>query len=358
MKTGRSLIEIARELDRQFNNKRDYLANTAAIEVKVQDGKPAIHGLNGTDYGIGEVANRQISERLGIPFVYYNRLREASPALLADNINYWLKKNPERRLIRTLDGKARAFLSDRFRPIDNFDLAESVLPIISAAGCRIESAEITEKKFYIKAVSEKVTGEVRKGDVVQAGIVVSNSEVGFGTVSVSPLIFRLVCLNGLIVTDSALRKYHVGKISDAFGLGDDTEGGKGAIEYKSDTVAAGNKAFFLKARDVVSGVLDAAVFGKFVDRLRATTSREMEASPVAVVETVRDRFDLSEKEGDSVLNHLIKGGDLSQYGLLNAITRASQDVEDYDRATEFEALGGRIMDITAQDWMSIATIPE
>jgi hypothetical protein len=33
-------------------------------------------------------------------------------------------------------------------------------------------------------------------------------------------------------------------------------------------------------------------------------------------------------------------GDLSAYGLVNAVTYYSDDVEDYDRATEFEALGG------------------
>ena len=41
-----------------------------------------------------------------------------------------------------------------------------------------------------------------------------------------------------------------------------------------------------------------------------------------------------------MLRHLIEGGDLSAYGLVNAVTHFAQDVDDYDRATEFEALGG------------------
>jgi hypothetical protein len=36
---------------------------------------------------------------------------------------------------------------------------------------------------------------------------------------------------------------------------------------------------------------------------------------------------------------------LSQWGLVNAITRTSQDVTDYDRATELERLGGVVLDM-------------
>ena len=36
-------------------------------------------------------------------------------------------------------------------------------------------------------------------------------------------------------------------------------------------------------------------------------------------------------------------GDCSQYGLINAVTRASQDIEDYGRATELERLGGELL---------------
>ena len=49
-----------------------------------------------------------------------------APMLLADNANRWLKdKGEDRRLIRTLDGKARALLSDKYRPLENEDLAEA-----------------------------------------------------------------------------------------------------------------------------------------------------------------------------------------------------------------------------------------
>jgi len=36
------------------------------------------------------------------------------------------------------------------------------------------------------------------------------------------------------------------------------------------------------------------------------------------------------------------------------VTHYSQEVEDYDRATEFEALGGRLIDLSAHEWKGLA----
>jgi hypothetical protein len=55
-----------------------------------------------------------------------------------------------------------------------------------------------------------------------------------------------------------------------------------------------------------------------------------------------------------VLRDLIEGGELSGYGLVNAVTHYSQQVEDYDRATELEALGGRLIELPVGEWISLA----
>ncbi|MEO1134289.1 MAG: hypothetical protein AAFX40_16490 [Cyanobacteria bacterium J06639_1] len=41
--------------------------------------------------------------------------------------------------------------------------------------------------------------------------------------------------------------------------------------------------------------------------------------------------------------------------MLNAITRTSQDVEDYDRATELERIGCDLLTMPAQKWKVLAT---
>ena len=72
------------------------------------------------------------------------------------------------------------------------------------------------------------------------------------------------------------------------------------------------------------------------------------------MEVLANRYTLNDAERNGVLRHLIVEGDLSAYGLVNAVTHYSQYVEDYDRATEFEALGGRLIDLSTQDWRELA----
>jgi hypothetical protein len=104
-------------------------------------------------------------------------------------------------MLRTLDGSMRAFLSDRYRRLDNYDLASAVLPVLKemGEGLKIVSTELTESKMYIKVINERLELEVKQGDVVQAGMVISNSEVGMGSLKVEPLIYRLICTNGCAV---------------------------------------------------------------------------------------------------------------------------------------------------------------
>ena len=51
---------------------------------------------------------------------------------------------------------------------------------------------------------------------------ISNSEVGLGAVSIQPLVYRLVCTNGMIVNDMGERRHHVGRqakaVEDSFAL--------------------------------------------------------------------------------------------------------------------------------------------
>ena len=215
MKQGRTLMELGKELQRQRRNRQDFLADTRTLEVETNSYGSTLHlSLEGKTYGfgIGELAHQQIAARLNIPFRYYQKMQNEAPDLLDRNVNTWLEQKPERRMIRVLDGKVRAFLSDRYRRLDNLELCAAVLPVIQEMqGAQIESCEVTPTHLYLKVVNRRVKAEVRVGDVVQAGFVVSNSEVGLGSLRVEPLVFRLVCKNGLICKDLAQKKYHVGR---------------------------------------------------------------------------------------------------------------------------------------------------
>ena len=114
-------------------------------------------------------------------------MAQQAPELLANNVNHWLQKKNVRRMVRTMDGKARAFLSDRYRVIDHEDVMEAVFDALRDAEVRLQSHEVTDRRLYIKATFPNIQTEIRKGDVVESGFVVSNSEIGMGGINVQPL---------------------------------------------------------------------------------------------------------------------------------------------------------------------------
>ena len=286
MKQGKTLLELGRELQRQRQNRQDFLADTRSLEVETNDYGSTLHlSLDSNTYGfqIGELAHQQIASRLNIPFRYYQKMQSEAPDLLDQNVNRWLNQNPERRMIRVLDGKVRAFLSDRYRRLDNLELCAAVLPVIQEMnGASIESCEVTSTHLYLKVVNRRVKAEVKVGDVVQAGFVVSNSEVGLGSLRVEPLVFRLVCKNGLICKDMAQKKYHVGR---QVYLSDDS-----AYElYSEETLAQDDKAFFLKVQDIVRAAVDEVKFSLTVDKMRESTQIPLKHEPVKSVELLADK---------------------------------------------------------------------
>ena len=165
MKIGQELSDLAQELERQRVTKRDFIAPSKLISMNVNGDISLQIGDQG-NFEIRETAHQQIAQRLGIPQKYYEKCLKEDTKLLSENVNAWLQKDQDKRMVRTLDGQARAFLSSRYRPLDNFDLAEIVLPVLTESGCRIESSALTEKRFYIKAITERINLEVSKGDEI------------------------------------------------------------------------------------------------------------------------------------------------------------------------------------------------
>ncbi|MBP3370839.1 MAG: DUF932 domain-containing protein, partial [Clostridia bacterium] len=141
MKQGRTLQELAIEIDRQARTKKDFLVDTSEMSVVPNDNGVtfSVRGMM-SGFGINDIAHSQIGQYLEIPARYYERMRTESPELLSHNINHWLHNQGggERRMLRTLDGNLRAFLSAKYRRIDNMEIAETVLPIIS----RMEGAKV------------------------------------------------------------------------------------------------------------------------------------------------------------------------------------------------------------------------
>ena len=351
MKTGRPLNEVMMELNRQNQRKKDYIGSAQALRL-FEDGQTfEIGSMSGAQqFGTTRLFHRQVASALGIPAKYYDIMQSQKPELLAQNVNAWLSDRENSYMIRTMDyggGRvARALLSDRYRRIDNMEIASAVFPLFAGSDqYEVISSEVTENRMYLKILSRRLEMEVVPGDYVQAGVVISNSEVGLGSVNVQPLVYRLVCTNGMIVNDMGERKNHVGRaakaVEDSFHI------------YSDETMEAEDKAFLLKLRDVTMAAIEEGRFAQVVGKLKESAGIPITGKVTEVVELTGKTYGFNTDEQDSILQYLIAGGDLSQYGLSNAITRASQDVESYDRATALEGIGWQVAAMPATQWKEL-----
>lgn len=363
MKTGRSLTELAAEIERRANSKKDLVASTKHLDAAVAGKDIALFVAGQNAYAVNEIAHDQIGEHTKIPATYYDRMRIEAPELLCNNVNTWFQKFPAPRMVRTLDGNVRAFLSDKFNPdMENEDLAEAVLPVLFDLNLDVMSCEVTDRRLYIKAVDKKVSRELAKtgarfGDgghtivrVASPAITISNSEVGLGALSITGGIYDGFCSNLATFGERSMRRAHIG--------GKHTIAEGELVAMLSDkSKRLNNAALWSTVRDVVRGIFDQTMFNALVDKVEATQEAKIVAPAdelPKVVEVYSRRAGLNETEGRGVLRHLIEGGDFSKFGLYNAVTRMSQDVASYDRATELERIGAQVIEIPADDWKRIA----
>lgn len=370
MKQGLSLQDLAKKLDDVQNASKDFIADTRQLELKPKgiqvpdEGDPQHTGffLNLKNNGGPEIetnvnrhALNQIGSRLKIDRKYMNRL-DGHPDLLAHNVNTLFQREPEPRMIRTVNGRTRAFLSNRYQRIDNYHVASVVLPILIEAKAEVISCEVTWKKLYIKAkhpTLERVIKEWPEGAVkgqghnirqtLRAAVVITNSEVGLGRVAFSPAIMTKECTNLAVWESYGYSKFHVGKAQAS-------ENEKIQELFSDKTMALMDGAVLSKIQDLAHASMDGTVFDKITDELKTARHDRIEADPIKTVELFASDQGLRQDEQNNILTHLLQGGDLTRYGLHAAVTRASSDSEDYDRATELESLGGKIIQMQANTW--------
>ena len=352
MKSGLTLDALSAEVLRQNQSKQDYLVKTGNLRMESFGGSPLLRLIDDNDVDLVEpldikpTAHRQISTYLDIPAKYYDRMLTDFPDLLTQNVNSWLGRKSEQKMVRTLDGAARALVSNRYRRIDHLDILQAVLPIIGQMPDAIfESCEITDTRMYLKVVNPRLQVDVVPGDTVQSGLIISNSEVGLGSVLVQPLVYRLVCSNGMVVNDAKTKRNHVGRTTSAE---DDF------LIYSPETLMAEDRAFVLKLQDSVRAAVDEARFTRVINKMREAKLAPLSLADVpGVIKLTGSSFGIRETEQPEVLRHLIEGQDMSLYGLANAISRFSQDVDSYDRATELEGIGYNVLTMPNAAWNHI-----
>jgi hypothetical protein len=306
------------------------------------------------------VADTGIAEKLAIPPAYLRTLRERHLDLYDANVNTWLADQPDRRfLVRGLrddtgtGGIARALLSDSYRFVDNLDVLMAVLDGVRTAGIPVDitGCDLTERRMYVKirstAVAEHVPELLRnyvspfsgargaENPTVFAGFVVSNSETGHGSFSLTPQITVQVCDNGMTITRDAMREVHLGgRLAE------------GVVRWSADTQAAQLDLITKQARDAVATFLDRSYLHTAIEKISRDAGVRI-TDPQATLEHVGRALRFTAEQQATILAHFIQGADITSGGVLHAVTSTAQTVSDADEAHELERRGIKAMALAA-----------
>ncbi|KKM03401.1 hypothetical protein LCGC14_1774820 [marine sediment metagenome] len=380
MKSGMTIEDLLTEVQRQSNAKKDYVASTqhdvrmvpmagfpSDVAVVLQKGESSdIAYMDGDDdralplerLEITEHAHRQIAGRLQIPWKFYARMLEDHQDIVIDAVNKLFEREPGTRLLRTMDNKLRAFLSNRYKRIDNDQVLGAALPEIVKGDLEttLLSSQVTDRNLYLKVLltgegMEQQIGETRDGtpDIVKPGFSLRNSEIGAGSAEISAFFYRDFCYNGCVFGKADAFSYRRVHLGGTLIEGTDFE----VMSDKSKKLE--DEVILSQVTDVMHAIATPEFVNMMGNKLRSLKEGTKIENPVPAIEVLAKENGLTQTESDQVLQNLIEDRDYSRWGMVNAVTKvANSDAVDYDRASDLEVLGSKLIDINAANWKRIS----
>lgn len=149
-------------------------------------------------------AFRQLAARIKAPAPYLARL-PAGLALACVQHGLTARAAVDEdstALLRMAAGEARALVSGRYAVLDDLRFLDVAERAMEGAGIKLDeinvAAVVTGRRTLIRLTMPQRVVRVDGGeDEVEVGLDLLNAELGNGSASVMPLVYRLVCSNGL-----------------------------------------------------------------------------------------------------------------------------------------------------------------
>jgi hypothetical protein len=372
MQTHMTLQDLVNQVNDESKAKRDFVTSTkdnirmvqlpGSSELSIvllKDGSETLE-----QFGITDNAHGQIATRLGIPKKYYDRLLVDHPDMIMQQVNQLFEREPASRMIRVLGDNVRAFLSDRYRALDNDEVLVSTLPTLfgNDGGPTLETqilgGNITENHMNLKVLftgdemKREITRNTRTSAprIISPGFRLTNSETGNGALKFQGFFFDSYCTNGCVFG-----------IQELFGFSRNHLGSK--LVEGSDFQIVSDETRKLQDQTIVAEIRDgirAMASTEFVDemsaKLIAAANTEKAINPTAAVDLAVKELGIRESERESVLETFLQDGDYSQWGLASAVTSVANDdkVVTLDRVNEIEDIGAQILNLSMAKWNNYA----
>lgn len=315
-------------------------------------------------FGITDNAHGQIASRLGIPKKYYDRLLVDHPDMVMQQVNQLFEREPASRMIRVLGDQVRAFLSDRYRALDNDEVLVHTLPTLfgNDDGPSLETevlgGNITENHMNIKVLftgdemKREITRNTRNGSprIISPGFRLTNSETGNGALKFQGFFFDSYCTNGCVFG-----------VQELFGFSRNHLGSRliGDSDYNivsDETRKLQDQTIVAEIRDGIRAMASTQFVDEMSAKLIAAANTEKALNPTATVDLAVKELGLREGERESILETFLQDGDYSQWGLASAVTSVANDdkIATLERVNELEDIGAQILNLSMSKWNNYA----
>ncbi|MEM3265025.1 MAG: hypothetical protein QXH07_03625 [Thermoplasmata archaeon] len=340
------MTDLMDELNNRKHGKVDMIVSTKNIVMK-QNGIIHLQSqannidndveINSFEFMPTNWTHNQIAEKLKIPKQYYDRMRNDPDTqnLLAENVNMWLNKLDELVLVRAWNGEMIALLSNRYRAIDNYDIANIVVHTVydKKPTIRLNKAYIDDKIMNFQLLDTETVYrpfDNIPNDVYYPGLNVRNSEVGYAAFVIEPFLYRSACKNGMIYGFSSIRQIHIGTRKD--------EG----MYWSNKTAELEGLTILSKVNDAVQKVFSADFYQDVMEHFKLLKTEKI---PIKIVDASLNILGFTQEEAKDIYKK-IEGN--SRFDFVQAITSKANDYivngsNNPERGYELQKIGGQLI---------------
>lgn len=285
-------------------------------------------------------ALEQFSTRIGVPSsTILRELRGQEDSDLVDaDIMARIANNSLRRMnqdkvfrLRTYtDGTCRAFVSDRYAPVDNRWYLETLKEFLPEG--RLSHWRGDEDTIYGNILlPDSIIDYGTDDDSDYGGMIsVGNCEIGKRVISQKPSLFRSICMNGCIwgqVVGKQIRKRHIGNID---------------LDFLKMEIGSNIQEQLPLLPTGITTFLETRNLNTNLDSIKG------------IIATISKNEKLRKVEASEIFNqyHAYESHERNLFGVVNAVTRAGQRFNN-DRWLKFDEIGGNLINLNQNGWNSL-----
>lgn len=293
--------QVRDRINKDDVGKHDLLVDPLSIKWLIDDGEFLVSTDGAGPFCLSDWAESQLCARLGIPVKYF---RKCAPKLKKMQVEFLIR---ERRdcdkhwRLRLRDDTIRGIVSGMYQPFDNKSIAAVWEQLSKSDQFRYDSL-LDDTTFFLRTMVPNGSEAVDRNGGLLSGFYIRNSEVGRSGIWAGPIVYRLVCSNGLVVADE-----------------------RTSFMYKRH-IWIGAPAIAAMLNLAMTGSIDLA-------RKTAAGMGEARRKPVDLHMLVRklDELELQERLKQQAVDSFLSEGHHNVFGMVNALTAAARELPPNER---------------------------